>query len=224
MANRNYPQKKLFQFEIMPVLLSCNFVVDSTNGNGFGVRALKGSGVSRVYMHTSATPAAGSPNPASGVILVQFTDTYSRYLSGFSGQVSPQTGSALTSTVSSVPNTIVSLGSTTAAQWQAAGLPVGVTPSVGATFVPLTGAAIAGGGAVELVGASGIDHIEVCGDPNQTIISPIPLQNPGPVGSITGGEIVLQCLLNSTRTAPADGSVVSLTFYLSNSSVALNGQ
>lgn len=224
MANRNFPNNKLYQFEIMPVLLNCNFIVDSTNGNGFGVRSLKGSGISRIYMNTSATPAAGSPNPAAGVILVQFTDKYSRYLSGFSGQVSPTTGSPLTSSVSSVPNTIASLGSSTLAQWQAAGLPVGVVPSVGATFIPLSGAAIAGGGTVILAGASGIDHIEVCGDPNQTIISPIPLQNPQPAGSITGGEIVLQCLLNSTRTAPANGTTLGLSFLLSNSSQLLSGE
>lgn len=224
MANRNFPNNKLYQFEIMPVLLGCNFIIDSTNGNGFGVRSLKGAGISRVYMHTTATPAAGSPNPANGIILVQFEDMYNRYLSGFSGQVSPTTGSPLTSSVSSVPNTIASLGSTTLAQWRTAGLPAGIVPAVGATFVPLTGAAIVGGGTVILSGASGIDHIEVCGDPNMTIISPVPLQVRQAAGSQVGGEIVLQCLLNSTRTAPADGSVVALNFLLSNSSVLLKGE
>src|SRR5580698_1169620 len=50
--------------------IDCNFIVDSSNGNGLGIRSLKGSGCASVYMHTSATPAAGNPNPASGYILV----------------------------------------------------------------------------------------------------------------------------------------------------------
>lgn len=224
MANRNFPNNKLYQFEIMPVMLSCNFIVDSANGNGLGLRSLKGAGINAVYMHTTSTPAAGSPNPAAGIIVVQFEDMYNRYLSGFSGQVSPSTGSALTSSVSSVPNTIASLGSTTLAQWQAAGLPAGEVPAVGVCFVPLSGAAIVGGGTVVLSGASGIDHIEVCGDPNQTIISPIPLLNRQAAGAQVGGRIVLQCLLNSTRTAPTDNSVVGLSFILSNSSILLKGE
>src|ERR1017187_394412 len=48
-------------------ILDCNFVVDSANGNGLGIRNLKGSGrVAQVFMHTSATPAAGNPNPVAG--------------------------------------------------------------------------------------------------------------------------------------------------------------
>lgn len=45
---------RFYSFLNRPVLVSCNFVVDSTNGNGFGVRSLKGSGVRRVYMNSSA--------------------------------------------------------------------------------------------------------------------------------------------------------------------------
>jgi hypothetical protein len=223
MANRNFPNNKLYQFEIMPVLLSCNFIVDSTNGNGFGVRSLKGSGISRVYMNTSATPAAGSPNPAAGYIMVQFTDTYNRYLSGFSGQVSNITGSS-SSTTAHVPNIIISLGTATLAQWQAAGLPKGIVPSVGAAFIPSSSGVIGGSAMVALNSPSGIDHIEVCGDPNQTVISPVPLQVSAPAGPQVGGEMVMVCLLNSTPTAPANGSVIGLNFYLSNSSILLSGQ
>src|SRR5271170_4295227 len=38
-----------------PVLNDCNFVVDSTNGNGLGIRNLKGDSVRAVYMHTTAS-------------------------------------------------------------------------------------------------------------------------------------------------------------------------
>lgn len=223
MANRNFPNNKLYQFEIMPVLLNCNAIVDSTNGNGFGVRSLKGAGISRLYMHTTATPAAGSPNPASGYILIQFEDQYSRYLSGFSGQVTPITGSS-TSTTARVPNIILSLGTATAAQWLAAGLPSGIVPAVGVAFIPTAIVLIGGGATVGLSSQSGIDHIEVVGDPNLTLISPVPLQARQAAGSQVGGEIVLKCLSNNVVTAPADGSTIGLSFLLSNSSVLLKGE
>lgn len=86
---------RIYSFGSQPVLIDCNFVVDATNGNGLGIRNLKGQGVKNVYMHTSATPAAGNPNPASGYALVHLANNYNRYLGGFSGFISPVTGSAL---------------------------------------------------------------------------------------------------------------------------------
>ena len=79
---------------VTPVLVDCNFVVDPTNGNGLGIRNLKGQGVQNVFMHTSATPGKGpngllNPNPASGLIMIQFADNFTRYYGGFSGFVSP---------------------------------------------------------------------------------------------------------------------------------------
>jgi hypothetical protein len=209
----------------MPALLSCNFVVDSANGNGLGIRSLKGSGIQSVHMHTSATPSAGNPNPASGIILVHFQDTYNRYLSGFSGFVSPTTGSPVTATVNHTTYLIASLGTATLAQWQAVGLPVGIVPAVGAAFTATASMTIGGSASVIQPGDSGIASIEVVGDPNTTIISPCPLSPPQPAGPMAGGRIVLQCLNGSgVLTAPANGSVCGLNFYLSNSSIQLNGQ
>src|ERR1035437_5544829 len=53
---------RFYDFLNKPVLIDCNFVVDSTNGNGLGIRSLKGSGVQQVFMNTSAgSLPAGSP-------------------------------------------------------------------------------------------------------------------------------------------------------------------
>lgn len=229
MANRKFTSQFLYQFEAMPVLLSCNFIVDAANGNGLGLRSLKGEGIHAVYMHTSSTPAAGSPNPAAGLIMVQLSNPYARYLGGFSGQVMPLTGSALTTPVAHVANVITALGTTTLAQWQASGLPLGVTPAIGVGFIPATAVAIAGGGAVQLAatGASNIDHIEVVGDPSLGVAAPATKLGSTPnnaIGSTVGGIILLQCEKADALTAPADGTVISLSFYLSNSSVTVKGQ
>lgn len=89
---------RIYSFGAQPVLIDCNFVVDATNGNGLGVRSVKGQGVANVFMHTSATAGRGpngylNPNPASGYALIQLKSNYNRYLGGFNGFVSPVTGS-----------------------------------------------------------------------------------------------------------------------------------
>jgi hypothetical protein len=216
MANRYFTQF-FYTPHKMPVLIDCNFIVDSTNGNGLGIRSLKGQGVSNVFMHTSATPAPGNPNPASGVILVQLTDNYTRYFGGFSGQVSP-VGSSSNSITSNTAYVITSLGTTTVAQWVAAGVPVGITPAVGVAFIAIETGAIGGTGTAAPTAAAGsaIDHIEVLGDPNTTL---------GPVGyNNTLPYIVLQCFEAGAVAAPANGSGVGLSFYLSNSSVMIDGE
>src|ERR1035437_3428852 len=98
MASRNFTAQ-LYTLHNVPVLLDCNFVIDSTNGNGLGIRSLKGPGVANVFMHTSATPGSSNgilnPNPAAGTIIVQLQDKYNRSFSGGNAIVSPVSGNAL---------------------------------------------------------------------------------------------------------------------------------
>lgn len=227
MANRNWSNgKSIYIPHVKPVLLDCNFVVDSTNGNGFGVRSLKGPGIHRVFMHTTQTPATGNPNPGTGVIVIQFQDNYNRSLSGFSSLVSPVSGTPLTSTTNHVAYTIVSLGTATAAQWLAAGVPAGYTPAVGLTFIAIATGTIGGAAAVEAVATagSGITNIETIGDPNTTLAySPAPSQTPNGLSN-QGGQIILQCYASGVQTAPADGTVISLAFYMNDSSILVQGE
>ena len=272
---------------VSSILLDCNFIVDSTNGNGFGVRSLKGQGIKNVYMNTSAAftgtshtstlidgisggtgslkvgmpvqgsgipalttiasivdsgsitlsaatsssttgsityQAVGSPNPAAGYIYVTFMDNYNRSYGGLSSFGAPVSGTpiAVTSGVTAGnAYTIVTLGTTSTAQWQKLGLPAGVTPAVGASFVaPITTTAT-GTGYIEapLSTGSGIDHVEFIGDPNQTL-GPIPMGG----SPYVGGSQVLACFLSNTLTAPTNGAVISLGFYLGQSTVAVKGE
>ena len=159
--------------------LWCNFVVDSTNGNGLGIRSLKSSGptanpeIANVYMYTSSTPATGNPNPVSGLILVKFAAAYAGYMFGSFGVGAPTSGSNIniTSGLSvGTAYTIVSVGTSTAANWQALGLPTTTTPNVGVTFICTSATAGTGTGIVQVVATngSGVTHAELVGDPNQT--------------------------------------------------------
>ena len=215
MANRNFASGgKIYSMHVMPVLLDCNFVVDSTNGNGLGIRNLKGPGISAVYMHTSSTPAPGNPNPAPGTIVVQLSDSYNRYFGGFSGQEGPLGSSVTAPSGAGAPVVITSLGTATPAQWVAAGVPASITPAVGVSFIAANGSTIGGGVTVAPPTYSGIDHIELVGDPNLSIQS-----------TATGiNQLIFNCLNAGTVTAPANGSVISLSFYLSNSSILIQGE
>lgn len=206
-----------------PTLLDCSFVVDSTNGNGLGIRSLKASGrIASVFMKTSATPGKAAngqlnPNPATGIIVVTLQDNYNTYLNGFSGAASALSGSSISiSTGSSLtvgaPYIITSLGTSTTAQWQAVGLSAAIKPAVGASFIA-SATSGAGTGTVQAPASAGIDHFEVIGDANQmnnTLGATI-------VGSGVGMQIIVGCYLNTTLTAPANGSVIGMSFYLNNS-------
>jgi hypothetical protein len=210
----------------MPILLDCNFVVDKTNGNGLGIRNLKGAGIQAVYMNTSATAAKGNNITQDGLIQVVFADNYFRSFSGFDSIVSPTSGSNIavnsTSLTPGQAYIITSVGTSTAADWIALGLPVGQTPNVGSAFIALVSGTGSGSGQVQLAAASQILAIETLGDPNQTI---------NPAGYPSGGYILLQILgstSSSTTTLipknPTNGTVISLAFYLSNSSVTVAGE
>lgn len=232
MANRNWASAgRIFSMHTMPVLIDCNFIVDSTNGNGLGIRSLKGPTISNVYMHTSATPAAGNPNPQAGVIVVQLADNYNRSLSGFSSIVSPLSGSNIAVSGSSLTANnayiITVVGTSTAADWAALGVPIGVTPAPGVTFIAAATGAGSGSGQVQASLATGstIGSIETLGDPNTTI-APLASANQGFGAQIILGAFSATNSSTTTKvlTAPANNSVISLAFYLSNSSTTVQGE
>ena len=107
---------------------------------------------------------------------------------------------------------IVSVGTTTQAQWVTLGLLSYVKAAVGVSFVAKTASAGVGTGAVELTVASGVDHIEVIGDSNL-------MNSTGAnvLGAGIGMTFNMACYAAGVLTAPADGTVVGLNFYLNNS-------
>lgn len=210
---------KIYVNATAPSMVSLNFIVDSANGNGLGIRSLKSNGyVKSVFMHTSASVDPSNPNPAAGYIMVQLTDNYARSLAGFNSIVSPVSGTPLTAVTAGLAYTIVSLGTATLAQWQAVGIPLGFTPAVGMSFIATSSATIGGSAAVEVPATAGsnITNIETVGDPNSSI-------NNSNMAVNGGAYVILRCLKNAALQAPADNSVISLNFLLDNSSVNVDG-
>ncbi len=152
-----------------------NLMFTVTPTNGLGVTSLKSNGyVRNVFMHTSTTPTANdgytNPNPATGYALIQFKNNFNYYLNGYAQFISPTTtstaidNSALTAGLAYV---ITIVGDAPLATWQAVGLPVGVTPAVGVSFI----ATAVGAGSntytsrVQVPTTSGIYGVEVVGSP-----------------------------------------------------------
>lgn len=212
---------------VTPVIVDCRFTVNSTDSAGLGITSgsLKGQGVTAVYMHTSATPAATNPNPQSGTILVQLSDNFTQLYSFHADFASPMSGTpilvASAGVTSGLVYTITVVGTTTQAGWVTLGLPPGITPAVGVSFVAKATTTAAGTGAVQvpLSTASGIDHIENVGYAHLIL-------GPTPVGGSpnVGGWAVLNCEKNTALTAPSNGTIIRLTWYLSQSSVQVAGE
>lgn len=219
MANRawmNFGHK--YQNATSPSAVYCNFVVDNSNGNGLGIRSLKSNGyVKSVRMHTTAT-SPDSLNPAIGYLMVQLSDNYARSLGGSLSIVSPISGTPLTATTAGLAYTIVSLGTASLAQWQTAGVLVGFTPAVGLSFIAIATGTIGGSAAVEVPATAGsnVDGIETVGDPNQSL-------NNSNVNSNGGGMFILRFMKQNAIAAPANESVIALSFELDNSSVNVDG-
>lgn len=229
---RGFPNAGHFYSNIVsPVKIDLNFIVDVDNTNGLGIRSLKSNGfVRNVFMHTSATPGSNdgylNPNPASGLVLVQLKQNFNKYISAMSSIKSPNSGSnvlvASAGVVTGLAYVISVVGTTTAAGWQALGLPVGVTAAVGVAFIAKATTTSAGTGAVQVQSVSGISCMEVIGLTDSAISYPI---------DPNGGQWFIAQLLGATAAgntalipkAPAEDSIISLSLCFDNSSVTVDG-
>lgn len=221
-APQNFPNKGLnYQNITRPTDINLNFIVDSTNGNGLGVRSVKSNGyVNNVFMHTSATPGINNgqtnPNPAVGYAMITLKGNFARYIGGFAGVIAPLASTNLTSTTSGNPYVITSLGTTTLAQWQAAGLPRGMTPAVGSAFIAIATGAIGGTGTVGAPQPSAVMTLQPIGDTNQTLNNLNSAAN-------GGAMLLIQFTNSSGLVTPTDGTVVGMTIRLDGSGVNVDG-
>lgn len=211
-----------------PIDCNLNFIVDSTNGNGLGVRSIKSNGfVESVFMHTSSTPGKvgnwTNPNPAVGYALVRFKNNFNVYLGGYTGIQAPLSSTNLTSVTTASPYVITSLGTTTLAQWQASGLPAGLTPTVGQSFIAIRTGALGGTGTIGAPGVGQGLQVSIVGDPNQSINNSNVSQNAGATVMLQFTTATSSSVTTPLATAPTDGSVIGLMFRFDGSSVTIDG-
>ena len=185
-----------------------------------GAVTLSAASTINVQLPTPATVAAGNPNPAPGYAWIHLKNNFNRYIGGFQGFVSPLSGSNVavnsTSLTLGQAYVIVSVGTSTLADWQAIGLPAGFTPTVGQSFIAIKSGNGSGSGQVQKPSQSGINAIEVVGDPNQMISN-------SSIAANAGAWLLVQFLSNSGVTAPLDNSVCGMQILMDGSSVTIDG-
>ncbi len=175
-AVRNYGLNgnKLYTNVTKPMSTWLNFTVTPTNG--LGVTSVKSNGYANyVFMHTSTTPTSSNgilnPNPPAGYAMIGLNANFNKFLGLRWQQDAPATSTSTTSTTINTVYTITALGSATAAQWQAVGLPSWLTPTVGQTFIATASQSIGGSAHVGVAGFPNISAVSVVGDPDQTLAS-----------------------------------------------------
>lgn len=126
-------------------------------------------GASGAVVSSSGAGIASVTHKGTGVYEVKLQDTYYKFHRLQVSFYGPVTGAAVAggAFVAGTLYQIQSLGSTTQAQWVAAGLPSGVTAAVGVPFV--ASAVGAGTGTVKALGKSGVAACEIAGDPQKTV-------------------------------------------------------
>lgn len=229
--------KSLYTNVTQPKEVWLNFIVDSTNGNGLGIRSPKSNGyVESVFMATTATPGKvggiTNPNPQAGYALITFRNNFVAYLGGFSGQVAPTTSNTTSSLTAGHVYVITVLGTTTLANWQTVGVQAGFVPAIGLSFVATATATITGTGRVGLPGVPVSTTLSLIGDPNQSIANSSIAPNAGarvlvqfsnlvPSGTVSGSAFTNTSVY--VPTAPADNTVVGMQFCFDGSSVTIDG-
>lgn len=197
MANRFF-QQFFFGLNHYPVWIEGSAAIGASGATS----ALKGSGVKSLT------------RKAAGVYELQLEDNYSRFLSFSTQFVAPVTGAAVVggSFVVGTAYVIQSLGTTTQAQFEAAGLATGNTAAVGDAFVAT--AVGAGTGTVKAVGTSGVFAISLFGDP-QTSVGP----------TTAGALLYFKCVdATGADVDPTSGSQLYFDVKFRNSTVKGKGE
>jgi len=197
MANRFF-QQFFFGLNHYPVWIEGSAAIGASGATS----ALKGSGVKSLT------------RKAAGVYELKLEDNYNRFL-GFSAVLAgPVTGSAVTggSFVAGTLYVIQSLGTTTQAQWETAGVPAGVTAAVGVAFV--AAGVGAGTGTVKAATESAVYKVELAGDPQKS------------VGPSTAGSVLYFVCWDASGSPidPASGSTLYFEVKYRNSTVKGKGE
>lgn len=220
--------KSLYSNIAKPMSTCLTWTVNAADTGGIGITSLKSNGfVEYVFMHTSQTPGKvngfTNPNPAAGYAVVCLKTNFNAFLGFRCHLAPPAANTSTTSTTTHSVYTITALGTATLAQWQAAGLPAGFTPTIGQTFVATATGTIGGSAHVGTPGVPTITSVNVVGDPNQTIAN-------ANIAGNAGAQLVFQfaAATNSSTTtlvaaAPADSTVVTMELFYDGSSVTIDG-
>lgn len=212
MASRNFPSNRLYNMHVFPVQLDMLVSIGSTGA------------CTLVTSNNSGMCSAGIKSItrlAAGVYQAQLSDNYATIIGLRGILTSTVTGSAIAATALN-PTTvyqIITMGTTTQANWVTAGVPSGITAQVGTVF--LCAATSSGTGTAKAIAAQNIQSVELVGNPDL-------MSNNQPFQQGNGGAYVTfqtiaptsSSVTTPVATDPTSGTQMRIVMLLSNSSIS----
>lgn len=202
MANRNFPAQRIFGMHMAPVRLDGTILIGSSGA----VTSFTGIGIAAVT------------HDGTGVYKIQMQDNYASFLMMNTKMIGTVTGSAIDPN-GGVVGTLYQITTVGTTNWVTAGIPSGITATVGQVFA-LAAAPTAATGRVKLYLPSAITSVQPAGNPNTAWL------NKQPFTAGSGGYVTMLCqgATDATHTAliptdPASGETIVFEIMLNNSSV-----
>lgn len=193
MAGRNWRSNRIYNQHVFPVQLDAQVSIGSS-GDPTLVTSSTVPGSSPTATQMQSMGIKSITRLAAGIYQIRLDDNFSSLLSLDARFTAPLTGSAIqVDTVTAgltvgVVYQIVTLGTSTTANWQTLGLPTGVTPTVGMPFLAAATGAGSGTGTVKAIGSNAVGVVEIIG------VTPDNMLNSQPfVQGSGGGYITFQC-------------------------------
>lgn len=203
MANRNFPQSKVFGFHLLPCRIRGSILIGASGA----VTSFSGPGIAAVV------------RTGLGVYRIQLQDNYNSFLHMSASIMANGTTGAALDPNTATPGTLYQISVVGDTNWVTAGIPSGITPAIGMVFA-LAAAPAAGTGRVLLSTVGQISSIQILGNPNLGMLNIQPaLQNLGgfiTIGTMapTSSSVTTQILAN-----PSSGNQVFVDILCNNSSV-----
>lgn len=204
MANRNFPQNKVFGFHLLPVRVRCAINIGASGA----VSSISGPGVKTVA------------KTGTGVYRIQLQDNYAAFLHMSASMIAQAVTGSDTDPNAAVVGGLYEITVLGDTNWATAGIPSGITAAVGMVFA-LAAQPSAGTGRVKAHVPSAIQSIQCAGNPNTMINN----RNYNTVNQ-QGGFVTISCLAPTAAddtalipTNPASGDVILVDLLLNNSQV-----
>jgi hypothetical protein len=203
MANRNFPQSKVFGFHLLPVRVRASITIGASGA----VASSSGPG-------TKAISKMGT-----GVYRIQLQDSYASFLHMSASMIANGVSGSAIDPNAGVVGTLYQITVVGNTNWATAGIPSSVVPAVGQVFA-LAAAPSSGTGRVKAAAISNIQSIQLAGSPNSGMVSLL-TQSQG-----NGGFVTIVCLAPTDAatttlipTNPASGDIVLVDMLFNSSQV-----
>lgn len=203
MAGRNLRNNRIYNWHVFPVQLDAQISIGSSGAPTL-VTSSTVPGSSPTASQMQSMGIQSITRLSTGIYQVQLADNYSSLLDLSAIFTAPVTGGAINVLASGAALSIgtvyqiVTIGTSTTADFIALGLPSGLTPAIGMVFKAAATGAGTGNGTVKAIGSNAVSRIQILGSSVDNMLNSQPF-----VQGSGGGYITFQTIgTTGTISAP----------------------